>query len=279
MEGNGNLMSADKSCKIGNVRIGADQFVVIAGPCVAESLDMCVQIAETAAAACERLGIGYVFKASFDKANRSSKDSFRGPGLERGLEWLAAVRQHTGVRVLSYVHEVAQVEPAAQVLDCLQIPAFLCRQTDLLLAAGATGKAVNIKKGQFMAPWDMRLAVEKVRSAGCSDVLLTERGSCFGYNRLVTDLTAIPRMQQFAPVVFDATHSVQEPAGLGDASGGQRQYAPLLALAAVAVGADALFVETHPDPTCAKSDAATQLPLDELAGLLERCLKVRNALK
>jgi 2-dehydro-3-deoxyphosphooctonate aldolase (KDO 8-P synthase) len=266
-------------CSIGQVQIGSGRLALIAGPCVAESLDLCLHVAAAMADLCKRLGVGYVFKASYDKANRSSGDSYRGPGLQQGLEWLAEVRRKVGAAVLSDVHEVAQVAPAAAVLDCLQIPAFLCRQTDLLLAAGRTGRCVNIKKGQFVAPWDMQLAVEKVRSTGNGQVLLTERGTFFGYNRLVTDFRSIPQMRAFAPVVFDATHSVQEPGGLGTASGGQRQYAPVLALAAMAAGADALFVETHPAPDRAKSDAACQTPLEEMEPLLRRCLAVHGAVR
>jgi len=270
-------MTPRRLCRISSVEIGSSSLVLIAGPCVAESLDLCLTVARRMAELCGRLKIGYVFKASFDKANRTSGSSFRGPGLEKGLEWLSQIRRELKVPVLSDVHEAQQVAPAGEVLDCLQIPAFLCRQTDLLLAAGATGKAVNVKKGQFMAPWDMKHAVEKVREAGGENVLLTERGSSFGYNRLVTDFRSIPQMQQFAPVAFDATHSVQEPGGLGTASSGQREYAPLLAAAAMAAGADALFVETHPEPAKAKSDAATMIPLDEMPGVLKRCLAVFRA--
>ena len=222
-------------------------------------------------------GISYVFKASYDKANRTSVASYRGPGLHAGLGWLAEVREKLDVPVLSDVHDVSQVAPAAEVLDCLQIPAFLCRQTTLLVEAGKSRRAVNIKKGQFMAPWDMKQAVEKVRSTGNQEVLLTERGTCFGYNRLVTDVRAIPQMQAYAPVVFDATHSVQEPGGLGTASGGQVQYVPTLALAALAAGADGLFVETHPDPSEAKSDAACMVRLADMKDLLGRCLAVFQA--
>ena len=265
------------SCAVGTVQIGSGRLALIAGPCVAESLELCLEVAQTLAAICEGLDIGYIFKASYDKANRSSGSAFRGPGLEQGLGWLGTVRDKTGAAVLSDVHDVTQVPPAAQVLDCIQIPAFLCRQTDLLTAAGATGRAVNIKKGQFMAPWDMARPVEKVRAAGARNVLLTERGTSFGYNRLVTDFRGIPQMRAFAPVVFDATHSVQEPGSLGDASGGRREYAPLLAGAAMAAGADALFIETHPSPDAAKSDAATQIPLDQMEPLLRRCLRIFQA--
>ena len=270
-------MTHAPSCSIASVTIPSAGPALIAGPCVAESLQMCIDIAGQMVQLCKRLGVGYVFKASYDKANRTSGNSFRGPGITEGLNWLAEVKTQLSVPVLSDVHDVSQVAPAAEVLDCIQIPAFLCRQSDLLIAAAETHLAVNIKKGQFMAPWDMSSAVDKVRSAGNDNVLLTERGTSFGYNRLVTDFRGIPQMQQFAPVVFDATHSVQEPGGLGSASGGKRQYAPLLAAAAMAAGADALFVETHPDPDNAKSDAASQIPLDDMEDLLVRCLAVFHA--
>lgn len=270
-------MSPDHSVRIGPVEIGAGSLAVIAGPCVAESRDLCLAVADRLVELCAGLGIGYVFKASFDKANRSSLSGYRGPGLETGLQWLADVRRRSGAPILSDVHAVDQVGPAADVLDCLQVPAFLCRQTDLLVEAGASGKPVNIKKGQFMAPWDMGGAVEKVRSTGNDQVLLTERGTAFGYNRLVTDFRALPQMRRLAPVVFDATHSTQEPGALGHASGGQREYAPLLAGAAAACGADALFIEVHPDPPRAKSDAASQMPLDRIEEMLKRCLALFRA--
>lgn len=264
---------------IANVAFGNGKPSLIAGPCMAESLELCLQVATTLRDLCKPLGIGYVFKASYDKANRSSAAGYRGPGMQQGLEWLGTVRSQVGVPVLTDVHEVCQVAPTAAVVDCLQIPAFLCRQTDLLVAAGESGKCVNIKKGQFMAPWDMKQAAEKVRATGNSNVLLTERGTFFGYNRLVTDLRSIPEMQAFAPVVFDATHSVQEPGGLGgNASGGQRKYAPLLAAAAVTIGVDGLFIETHPCPDQAKSDAACQIPLDQMADVLKRCVAVHQAM-
>ncbi len=278
------------TCKIGQVEIGKAPLAIIAGPCMAESLQLCLDVAGAMKELCRRLGVPYVFKASYDKANRSSANGYRGPGLEEGLAWLSQVKRELAVPVLTDIHEVAQVAPAAMVADCLQIPAFLCRQTDLLVAAGQSGRCVNIKKGQFMAPWDMKQAVDKVRSPGPGagksagaggrvGVLLTERGSSFGYNRLVTDFRAIPQMQQFAPVAFDGTHSVQEPGGLGgEASGGQRQFVPLLCAAAVAAGADALFLETHPDPDKARSDAACQVPLSQMEALLARCLAVRKAI-
>ena len=261
-------------CHIGPITFGAGRLALIAGPCQAESLKLCLQVAGKVSEICRELGIGYVFKASYDKANRSSLRSRRGPGLTQGLAWLAEVRRRYRVPILSDVHETSQVARAGRVLDALQIPALLCRQTDLLLAAGRSGKPVNIKKGQFMAPADMAEAVAKVRSTGNRNVLLTERGTFFGYNRLVNDFRSIPQMRPLAPVVFDATHSVQEPGALGKSSGGQRIYAPILAAAAMAAGADALFIETHPDPAKALSDAACQIPLDELRGVLEKCLGV-----
>ena len=267
----------NQTCRIGSVEFGGSPLSLIAGPCMAEGLDLCLTVARHMADVCRRLGIGYVFKASFDKANRSSAEGYRGPGMETGLAWLAEVRAQVGVPVLSDVHEVGQADPCGRVLDCLQVPAFLCRQTDLLVACGRTGKPVNVKKGQFMAPWDMKHAVAKVESTGNRHVLLTERGTFFGYNRLVTDLRSIPQMRQFAPVVFDATHSVQEPGGLGNASGGQREFAPILAMAAMTAGADALFIETHPEPDKARSDAACQIPLEQMEGVLRRCLAVRQA--
>ena len=270
-------MTTQHTCTIGPIAIPADKPALIAGPCVAESLEMCLEVASAMAETCERLGVGYVFKASYDKANRTSVEGYRGPGLATGLAWLAEVKRQVRVPVLSDVHDASQVAPAADVLDCIQVPAFQCRQTDLLLAAGNSGVAVNVKKGQFMAPWDMGQVVAKVRSTGNDNVLLTERGTMFGYNRLVTDFRAVPQMQQFAPVVFDATHSTQEPGGLGSASGGQRRYAPLLAAAAMAARADALFVETHPDPDSAKCDAACQIPLADMPAFLARCLVIAAA--
>jgi 2-dehydro-3-deoxyphosphooctonate aldolase (KDO 8-P synthase) len=259
------------------VTIGAGRLALIAGPCVAESLELCLEVAKALADLCRRLDVGYVFKASFDKANRTRSDSYRGPGLSRGLEWLAEVSRQVGVPVLSDIHEPAQAAEAAAVLDCLQIPALLCRQSDLLEAAGRTGKPVNIKKGQFMAPEDMRHAVAKVRATGNDQVLITERGTCFGYHRLVTDFCAIPVLRGYAPVAFDATHSVQEPGGPSGESGGHREGAAVLAAAAMAAGADALFVETHPDPARAKSDAAVMIPLKEMEDLLRRCLAIHRA--
>lgn len=264
---------------ISGVRIGPGQpLALIAGPCVIESTEHCLKVAEFAAAVCRRLGIGYIFKASFDKANRTSNDAFRGPGLEAGLRTLAEVRAKLGLPILSDIHEPSQAAPAGRVLDAIQIPAFLCRQTDLIVAAAQTGKAVNIKKGQFMAPAQMKQATDKVRAAGNPRVLLTERGTFFGYGALVNDMTAIAEMRRFAPVVFDATHSCQAPGSGGTHTGGRREMAPLLARAATASGADALFLEIHDRPDEAKSDAATVLPLEMLEPILTSCLKIRAAL-
>ncbi len=271
-------MTDTATCRIGPVAVGTGKLVLIAGPCMAESLELCLEVAEAVQAACAALDIGYVFKASYDKANRTSADAARGPGLATGLEWLATVRQRVGVPVLSDVHDVGQAEAAGAVLDALQIPAFLCRQTDLLLAAGRTGKAVNVKKGQFIAPGKMRFAVAKVRSTGNANVLLTERGTTFGYDSLVNDFRAVPIMRAFAPVVFDATHSVQQP-GSGGVTGGQRAFVPVLAKAAMAAGADALFIETHPDPDRASSDAGSQWPLAEIEPLLQNCLEIHRAVR
>lgn len=258
--------------EIGKMRIGGDApLAVIAGPCVIESRDQCLQIAAVVRSICDRLGLGYVFKASYDKANRSAIDSFRGPGLEEGLSVLAEVRQAVGVPVLTDVHAVDQVDATAQVVDILQIPAFLSRQTDLLAAAARTGCCVNVKKAQFAAPWDMGNVVRKVESAGNRRLLLTERGTCFGYNALVVDMRglAIQRGMGY-PVVFDATHSVQEPGSLGSASGGKREFVPALTRAAAAVGVDALFLEVHPEPDRALSDGPNMLPLAHLEELLSQ---------
>jgi 2-dehydro-3-deoxyphosphooctonate aldolase (KDO 8-P synthase) len=237
---------------------------------VLESHELSIAVAAECARACEALGLSYVFKASFDKANRTSVSSSRGPSLESGLELLAAVRRDAGVPVLTDVHEPAQVDAVAEVADVLQIPAFLCRQTDLLLAAAASGRAVNVKKGQFLAPWDMRYVVEKLEAGGAGQILLTERGTSFGYNALVVDFRSLPQLRGLGhPVVFDATHSVQAPGGAGSSSGGQREYVPHLARAAAAVGVDALFVEVHPEPDRAPSDGPNMVTLDSLGSLLE----------
>ena len=253
-------------------------LVVMAGPCVAESRDLCMRIAETAFAACQELGLTYVFKASFDKANRTSIKSFRGPGIKEGLSILAAVKSEFGCPVVTDVHEPWQCSEVAEVADVLQIPAFLCRQTDLLVAAAKTGRMINIKKGQFVAPEDMRQVVEKVRESGNDNVALTERGTSFGYHNLVVDFRSLVIMRQLGcPVIFDATHSVQLPGGQGTCSGGNREYVPPLARAAAAVGIDGLFLETHPQPEKALSDGANSLPLDQLKGLLKSVKEIRNA--
>jgi 2-dehydro-3-deoxyphosphooctonate aldolase (KDO 8-P synthase) len=258
-----------------------NSFFVIAGPCVIESAELCMTIASHVKDICEKLGITFIFKASFDKANRSSNSSFRGPGLPDGLVVLERVKRELGVPVLTDIHEPSQAAIAAKVVDVLQVPAFLARQTDLLLACGKTGKAVNIKKGQFMSPQEMGNAIEKVRSAGTdAEMMLTERGTFFGYNRLVNDFTGIAVMKAFGvPVVFDITHSTQQPAALGSQSGGNPQYSPLLARAAVAAGVDGLFFECHPDPPAARSDAATMLPLSAVQKLLTPCVQIAELRK
>jgi len=254
---------------------GGAPLAFLAGPCVIESEAHAVRMAQAIQAICRRIGIPYVFKASFDKANRSSVRSFRGPGLEEGLRILRAVKQSVGVPVLSDIHEAAQAEPAAEVLDILQIPAFLCRQTDLLVAAGRTGRVVNIKKGQFLAPWDIRLAADKVASTGNDKVLLTERGASFGYANLVVDFRSLAIMRGLGwPVVMDATHAVQLPGGEGDRSGGEAQFIPFLARAAAAVGIDALFCEVHDDPATAKSDGPNALRLDQVEPLLAQVRRI-----
>ncbi len=263
--------------RVGSHAVGPGQpLLLIAGPCVIESEDHSLRMAEQIATISRRLDLPYVFKASYDKANRSSGHSFRGPGLDEGLRILNRVRERVGVPVLSDVHDPAQAAAAGPVLDVLQVPAFLCRQTDLLVACGKHGRCVNVKKGQFLAAEKMALAVEKVRDAGCSNVLVTERGTFFGYERLVNDLTGLEVMRAFAPVVFDATHSVQYPGGSGLVTGGRREFIPLLARAAVAAGIDALFMEVHDDPPRAKSDAATVWPLGALEGLLRTLIGIRQ---
>ncbi|MCX7848363.1 MAG: 3-deoxy-8-phosphooctulonate synthase [bacterium] len=254
---------------IGNVRIGGGApLAFIAGPCVIESRTLTLEIAEALAATARSLGVGLIFKASFDKANRTSVKGFRGLGPRKGLAILAEVRQRTNLPVLTDIHLPQQARVAAEVADVLQIPAFLCRQTDLLIAAGKTGKAVNIKKGQFMAPRDMQQAVEKVQATGNQRVMLTERGTTFGYNNLVVDMRSLALMRAIGvPVVFDATHSVQLPGGQGCASGGERQFVPVLARAAVAAGVDAVFMEVHPDPDRALCDGPNSWPLDQFTHL------------
>ncbi|HUT52821.1 MAG TPA: 3-deoxy-8-phosphooctulonate synthase [bacterium] len=260
--------------RIGELALGgASPLLLIAGPCVIESEDMTLRIATELRGITARLKIPWVFKASYDKANRTSAESYRGPGLEKGLAILGRVRREVGVPVISDVHEVAQVAPAARVLDAIQIPAFLCRQTDLLVAAGRTMKPINIKKGQFMAPEDMAQPIRKVRSTGNDNIFITERGASFGYHNLVVDMRSLAITRETGrPVVFDATHSVQLPAADGSCSGGERKFVPLLARAAVAAGVDGLFMEVHPDPNHALCDGPNSWPLDGLEELL-RLLK------
>ncbi len=246
------------------IRLGGSRLVLFAGPCAAESYDLCLEVGTKIKAICAKLDIDYVFKASFDKANRTSSGSYRGPSMDMGLEILAMVRQNLKVPVVTDVHESSQCDEVAPVVDVLQIPAFLCRQTDLLKAAARTGKAVKVKKGQFMAPGDMQYALDKVRGEGNPNVFLTERGSSFGYHNLVVDMRSLPIMRQHAPVVFDVTHSVQQPGGMGGTSGGQREFAPFLARAAAAVGVDGFFIETHPHPEKALSDGPNMIPLEEM---------------
>jgi 2-dehydro-3-deoxyphosphooctonate aldolase (KDO 8-P synthase) len=251
---------------------------LIAGPCVIESEELCLQVAASLKKTCDRLGIAYIFKASYDKANRTSGKSFRGPGLEDGLQTLAKVRKKIGVPILTDVHTEAQVAASAEVVDVLQIPAFLCRQTDLIDAAARTGKIVNLKKGQFLSPKEMGQVVDKARAAGARKLLVTERGTTFGYNNLVADMRSIPIMRGFGfPVIFDATHSVQLPGGGGDKSSGQREFAPVLARCALVAGANGIFIETHPQPERALSDGPNMIPLKDMPALLADLLKIWRA--
>ena len=262
---------------INGVTIGAGQaLALIAGPCVIESRDHTLRLADAIARICRQTETPFIFKASFDKANRSSVQSFRGPGLAEGLEILRETADAVDAPLLSDIHTPEQAAPASEVLDCLQIPAFLCRQTDLVIAAARTGLPVNVKKGQFMSPEEMGNAVSKIASVGNDRVLLPERGTFFGYHRLVNDMTAIVRMRTLAPVVYDASHSCQLPGGSGTQSGGQREFIPNLARAAVAVGCDAVFLEVHDDPPNAQSDPATVFPLDELEALLTVCARLAD---
>ncbi|EGP4707115.1 3-deoxy-8-phosphooctulonate synthase [Enterococcus faecium] len=257
-----------------------NRLMLIAGPCVIESEENVMLIAKTIKEITEKLDIDYYFKASFDKANRTSITSYRGPGIEEGLKILKKVKETYGLKICTDIHEPWQAEKAAEVCDILQIPAFLCRQTDLLVAAAKTGKIINVKKAQFLAPWDMKNVINKLVEAGNSNIMLCERGTSFGYNTLVVDMTSIVEMKKFGyPVVMDATHSVQKPGGKGDVTGGNRNNVEPLAKAAVATGADALFFEVHPDPDNALSDGPNMVLLDEFEGLLERVLKVYNAVR
>jgi 2-dehydro-3-deoxyphosphooctonate aldolase (KDO 8-P synthase) len=268
----------DRSLTLWDKLKTSPSLVLIAGPCVIESEQLCFEVARTLREITDRLGITYIFKASYDKANRTSAKSFRGPGAEEGLSVLRRVGEKFAVPVLTDVHTEDQAGRAAEYVDVLQIPAFLCRQTDLITAAVQTGRVVNIKKGQFLSPAEMGQVISKAIEAGAQKLLVTERGTTFGYNNLVADMRSIPIMRQFGfPVIFDATHSVQLPGGGGDKSAGQREFAPVLARAAVAAGADGLFIETHPDPAQARSDGPNMIPLHEIPALLAQLLRVRSA--
>ena len=264
-----------KRIKLKNFEIGGDKLTIMAGPCAIESQDILNRTAEKLKEITEKLGINYIFKSSFDKANRSSITSFRGPGLEKGLEMLAKVKSEFDLPIVTDIHNPNQAAVVAEVADVLQIPAFLCRQTDLLVAAAKTGKIVNIKKGQFLAPEQMLPLIKKVEDSGNSNILVTDRGTSFGYNNLVVDFRGIQIMQQFNyPVVFDATHSVQLPGANGTSSGGDRRFVPLLAKSAMAAGANALFFEVHPDPDCAKCDGPNMIPLDKAETLFRHCKEI-----
>jgi 2-dehydro-3-deoxyphosphooctonate aldolase (KDO 8-P synthase) len=256
-----------------SIVLGTGKPVLFAGPCAVESFDICIEIGSKVKEISDRLGFSYVFKASFDKANRTSSSSFRSIGMDKSLDVLQRVGKELQVPLVTDIHESYQAAEVAAVVDVLQIPAFLCRQTDLLLAAGETGKAVKIKRGQFMAPEDMQYAVSKVRSTGNENVCLTERGFSLGYHNLVVDMRGLPIMRQFAPVVFDITHSVQQPGGMAGSSGGQREFAPFLARAAAATGIDGFFIETHPEPAKALSDGPNLIPLDKMDGFLTMLLE------
>jgi 2-dehydro-3-deoxyphosphooctonate aldolase (KDO 8-P synthase) len=269
-----------KKVKVGYITIGEGRFVLVAGPCVLESLEMALEVAAEVKNMCDDLGLAYIFKSSFDKANRTSIHSFRGPGLDVGLGWLEQVKSRLGVPVLTDIHEPNQAELAARVVDVIQIPAFLCRQTDLLVSAAETGKPLNIKKAQFMSPYDIRFVLEKARESGNDKVILCERGVAFGYNELVVDFRSIPIMRSFGcPVMFDATHSVQMPGGLGGVSGGDRRFVSPLARAAVSIGIDALFMEVHPSPNEAKSDGPNMIALSDLRDLLGQLVALDDLVK
>lgn len=267
--------------KVGNFTIGGgEKLTLLAGPCVLESMDRCLLIGRTVKEICQRLDINYVFKASFDKANRSSFHSFRGPGLEKGLEMLNNIKKELNVPIVTDIHETYQAEPAAKVADILQIPAFLCRQTDLLHAAAQTGRVVNVKKGQFLAPEDMRNVVDKLHESGCEQIMLTERGASFGYHNLVVDMRSLPIMRSFGyPVVMDGTHSVQLPGGNGTTSAGNREYVEYLVRAAVGAGVDALFLEVHDNPDEALSDGANMVYLDKLEALLHDAVAIHEIVR
>ena len=269
-----------KGFEVGGVGFGGERLAVIAGPCLAESLDLCLTVAERMQELCAQHGFGYVFKASYDKANRTSAGSARGAGIDEGLAILRTVKEKTGLPVTSDVHLPHEAGPAAEVLDLVQIPAFLCRQSDLLQAAAETGKPVNVKKGQFLAPWDTLNIVEKLDAFGATGAMLTERGTTFGYNNLIVDMPGLETMRSYGrPVCFDATHSAQRPGASGTSTGGARESIPAMVRAAIAVGIDALFVEVHPDPSQALSDAATQWPLQDAGRLLAQAAAVRAAVR
>jgi 2-dehydro-3-deoxyphosphooctonate aldolase (KDO 8-P synthase) len=275
------FLPAVKEVHIGAVTLGGQNpMVLIAGPCVIESEDACLEVAGRLKEMTRSLGIPLIFKSSYDKANRSSLRSYRGPGLRRGLEVLGRIKREMSIPVLSDVHRFEEVQEAAEVLDVLQVPAFLCRQTDFVAAIAGAGKAVNVKKGQFLAPWDMKNVVEKIESAGNRSILLTERGASFGYNNLVADMRALVIMRRMGyPVIYDVTHSLQLPGGLGTSSGGQREYIPALARAGVAAGVDGLFMEVHPNPSEALCDGPNSQPLEELGPLLEQLMAVDRIVK
>ena len=270
-----------KEVRIGEIRIGkGNPLVIIAGPCVIENEEITFTTAQKLKEVCDRLGISLIFKSSFDKANRTSGSSFRGPGIDQGLKILSEVKKRFSIPVISDIHAVDEVRPASEVLDALQIPAFLCRQTDLILSSSRTGKPVNVKKGQFLAPWDVKHIIEKFTSTGNQNLLLTERGTSFGYNNLIVDFRGFSVIRSFGyPMLFDVTHSLQLPGGEGRSSGGQREYAPSLARAAVATGVDGLFVEVHPDPRKALSDASTMIPLNEIEGLLQQTKTLHDTVR
>lgn len=273
------MQQSVKTVKVREIEIGGPKFTLIAGPCMFESMELCRTVAGHMQDVCNRLGINYIFKASFDKANRTSSDSFRGIGVEEGMTSIAAIKKEFDLPATTDVHEVCQVGEVADVVDLLQIPAFLCRQTDLLKACALTGLPVNIKKGQFLAPWDTKNIVRKMEAFGCEQVLLTERGTSFGYNTLVVDMSGLPIMRSYGyPIVFDATHSVQQPGGAGTASGGNREAIPYLARAAMAVGIDAMFMEVHPEPEKGLSDSASMFPLAEVEPLLKQLLAIRSVI-
>ena len=274
-------MNTTNVIKVGGVSIGGNRpFVLIAGPCVIESKAGAMAIAVKLKRITEKLGVPFVFKASYDKANRTSIDSFRGPGIVEGLKTLNEIKTKLKVPVLSDVHSVEEIDQAAEVLDIMQIPAFLCRQTDLVVKAAKSGRVVNVKKGQFLAPWDMKSVVKKIEHSGSKKIMLTERGASFGYNTLVTDFRSLDVLSQFGyPVIFDATHSVQQPGGRGDTTGGERKYIPLLSRCAVAAGCDGLFMETHPDPDKALSDGPNMVPLNLMEGLLKELIAIDRIVK